>query len=325
MKQKEYGGFLPLELNTGKEWFSKWEDHLSRYNSVKAALDDLIRNALFSCVYVPYYYCPSTIEAIRRTGVRVKLYHINDDFLPANLPDEKDTAVLLVNYFGLMGKDIEQYAKKFRKATVILDNAHAFFSNPLSPSRYFTVYSAKKFFGVPDGAYLTGPISNDGRFPPTLAADYSGFLLTAYEKGTNAAYEEKKRVDGLLASTYGGMSELAQGLLKNVDYERVRTRRTENYSQLRGAFAYINELDLPEKSAAYLFPLYLKDRGEKMKKVLISSRIYVPTLWNGADLMEKGTNFETSLAKNTLFLPVDQRYDEEDMSVLIEKVKEILS
>lgn len=40
--KNEYGGFLPLELNPGNEYFVEYEDMLCRFNSVKAALNYLI-------------------------------------------------------------------------------------------------------------------------------------------------------------------------------------------------------------------------------------------------------------------------------------------
>lgn len=324
MKELAYGGFLPLELNPGIERFAFWEKDLQRFNTVKAALDSVIRHLNCPLIRVPYYYCPSTLEAIRRTGAEVRLYHIDDELMPVDLPDEAGSAIMLVNFFGVMEDRIAELARRFEKATVIVDNAHAFFADPLSPETTFNVYSAKKFFGVPDGAYLIGPQHKDDELPPACGADYAGFLLTSYEQGTNAAYQEKKRVDDLLSASYGGMSALACGLLKNVDYDRVRKARAENFAVMKETFAAINALALPADCPAYLFPLYLPGRGEALKKSLIGEKIYAPTLWNGPDLLSNGTSFELSLAKDTVFLPIDQRYERQDMSHIINRVKEYL-
>ena len=37
-KNKEYGGFLPLELNPGQEYYYEYEDHMVRFNCAKAAV-----------------------------------------------------------------------------------------------------------------------------------------------------------------------------------------------------------------------------------------------------------------------------------------------
>ena len=60
-----------------------------------------------------------------------------------------------------------------------------------------------------------------------------------------------------------------------------------------------------------------------IRKRLIENKIFVPTLW--ADTLEDeyvGTD-EYLLSKNTLFLPVDQRYDEEDIKYIIDIVRRI--
>ncbi len=321
-RKKEYGGFLPLELNPGAEWFAKYE-RVARFNSVKAALDAILRAERIRRIFVPYFYCPSTLAAIRRSGAEVTLYHIGADLQPLELPDEKDSAVLLVNYFGIQDEQTAKRAASFCRATVIADNAHAFFAPPLPSEKDYSVYSAKKFFGVPDGAYALGP-KLAASADVSCAADYAHFLLLSYEQGTNAAYAEKKQVDALLDGRYGPMSALARGLLQNVDYERVRLRRKENFSLLRCAFHNENGLRLEKDCPAYLFPLYLEGRGAAYKSRLVREKIYVPTLWSGEELQNEGNDFERSLAEDTLFLPLDQRYDPKDIKEIIEAVKEIL-
>lgn len=64
--RQEYGGFLPLELNPGKEWFDGYQDNLRRFNSVKATIVHAICLTDIQEIYVPYYYCPSTTEAIKK-------------------------------------------------------------------------------------------------------------------------------------------------------------------------------------------------------------------------------------------------------------------
>ena len=153
-RKKEYGGFLPLELNIGKGYFSEYESVLSRFNSVKAGLEFIIKNSKASKLFLPCYYCPSTTEAILRTGIEVVFYHIDKEMQPIDIQDEVGSLIILVDYFGVLGKKIENIAMGFSNAEVILDRAHAFFSRPVLRDNVYNIYSAKKFFGVPDGAYL---------------------------------------------------------------------------------------------------------------------------------------------------------------------------
>ena len=63
-----YGGFLPLELNEGQEFFTDYTDYLRRYNSVKAGLYYLLEIISVKKIYLPYYYCPTTTDAIKSTS-----------------------------------------------------------------------------------------------------------------------------------------------------------------------------------------------------------------------------------------------------------------
>lgn len=316
----EYGGFLPLELNDGQEHFIKYKDFLRRYNSIKAALYYLIETLPVRRIYIPYYYCPTTTDAIKCTGIDVSFYHINDDLLPEELPDESGSAVLLVNYFGVRSGELRKLTDNFRNSVVIADNAHSFFSEPVMRDGIYQVYSAKKFFGVPDGAYLVGSSVAPAGETTGYSHNYAGFLLTSYEAGTNAAYSMKKAADKVIADSPGNMSSLALGLLRNVDYGRTFRRREDNFSILHQRVGNYNELSLPDRCAAYLYPFLLAGRGRELKRYLIQNRIYVPTLWSGDDLLKNGNDFELSMSDDAVFLPVDQRYDSDDMNYIAESL-----
>lgn len=321
--KKEYGGFLPLELNPGREYFAEYEDALSRFNSVKAAMDFLIGKLGGMRIFVPYYYCPSTIEAIRGTGLTVCFYHIGSNLMPVSLPDKSGDVVLLVDYFGVCTDRVVEFAHNFRNAEIIIDRAHSFYSKPIIEEHIHNVYSAKKFFGVPDGAYLISKAALSYAEVPSSAHDYAAYLFAAYEEGTNFAYRMKKDVDKKLAADYASMSKLAIGLLENVDYDRVEKQRIENYNVLYKAFRDVNELILPESCTAYQFPLLISNRGKYIKKRLIENKIFVSTLWSGRDLQEQGNAFELNLMENAVFLPMDQRYDRADMKFIINTIKEM--
>ncbi len=319
----EYGGFLPLELNPGQEYFQEYEEHLARFNTVKVALTFLIGSIQPDRIYVPYYYCPTTTEAIWKTGVETCFYHVGESLLPAEIPDESGSLVVLVDYFGILGEKITEIAGSFQNAAVILDRAHAFYEKPFLNDHIHQVYSAKKFFGVPDGAYLISSLAGKADRTLTDAHTYAGYLLTTYEVGTNAAYAMKKDTDRMLAEKALGMSKLSLGLLCNLDYGQVRRKRIENYKVLYSLLKDYNDLELPKESAAYLFPLLMKGCGAKVKQLLVKERVYVPTLWEGKDLLAHGNDFELAMKDHAIFLPMDQRYDPTDMEYIADLVKDL--
>lgn len=321
----EYGGFLPLELNPGSEYFLKYEPYLGRFNSVKAGLDYLIKKIGKKRIFIPYYYCPSTTEAIKSMGIEVCFYHISNKFEIESIKDDKDSIVLLVDYFGICEEIVNSVAIIFKNADLIIDRAHNFFAQPIDAQNIHNIYSAKKFFGVPDGAYVVSKLVIPNEEALTASHTYADYLLLTYEEGTNAAYSMKKAADQQLGSNYGNMSKLAKGLLENVDYERVREQRKGNYCILREAFNEENELTLPENAVPYQFPLLLTEKGRRIKRQLIENHIFVSTLWSGKDLQENGNRFETSMMNDCIFLPIDQRYDSSDMNYIITEVRKMLN
>lgn len=62
---------------------------------------------------------------------------------------------------------------------------------------------------------------------------------------------------------------------------------------------------------------------EKNKIRVGEKKIFVSTLWKGKELLKKGNEFEINMSDNAVFLPIDQRYDEEDMRFLANTVLEM--
>lgn len=322
--KKEYGGFLPLELNDREEYFAKYEPYLMRFNSVKAAFYEVIKKSNKDKIYIPYYYCPSTIEAIKKTGIETVFYHIDSNLEIESVSDDKDSIVLLVDYFGIKDAYVNTKVKEFIQAEVIIDRAHDFYAKPVDQYNIHNVYSAKKFFGIPDGAYLVSRQAHSQKQILSEGNKYASYLLKTYECGTNVSYSMKKDTDLYLATNYACMSKLSLGLLKNIDYLKVKEKRCSNYEVLRKAFIHINELSLPIDCPAHQFPLLIKGKGEKIKHDLVEEKIYVSTLWSGDDLKQKGNEYEVNMMKNTIFLPIDQRYNAEDMEYLVDRIMEML-
>lgn len=69
-----------------------------------------------------------------------------------------------------------------------------------------------------------------------------------------------------------------------------------------------------------MYPLLIKD-GAAIRKTLQKEKTYIPTLW--PDVMEEcGSNsLEYRYAADILPIPVDQRYEIEDMRKILEIMK----
>lgn len=338
MKNKEYGGYLPLELNNGEEYF-KEEHRLIRFNSIKSGITFAISKVRPKRVLVPFYYCPTTIEHIRKV-CDISFYHVDEQLCPFDYEafredDRTDVVIILVDYFGTRYEEIVELANKISKATILLDFAHDFYAKPLIRSNVYNLYSAKKFFGVPDGSYV---VSHDITCYDTekykklsMSGDYNSYLIESYEKGTNAAYLKKKDADKIIASRYDTMSILARGLLKNVNYARVRERRISNFNILNNSLSMYNHysIDNSRQYPAYYYPLMVADMDdiicERIKNTIVNNKIYIPTMWVGDALRVEGLPYEKRFTSRFIFLPIDQRYNIDDMIYISERVIRVIN
>ena len=146
-----------------------------------------------------------------------------------------------------------------------------------------------------------------GRFERTASEFYDDYVTEEEKIGS---WEIKR------------MSKLSDNLLHGIDYEYTKRRRTENFEFLDSCLRDINKLKLRIPSGPYMYPLYI-DNGNMARKKLQKQKIYIPTLWpdvlNVCDVLE----LEYDMARNILPVPVDQRYEIEDMRYLIEVIKDV--
>ena len=142
------GGYFELELRKGEEY----HNHAIRLNTGRNALELILKTKKYSKVFIPYFTCDTVLEPFNKLGIDYEFYSINKKLEPVfNYQKiQADMGFLYTNYFGIKDDFISIIAKKLKN--LIIDNAQSFFSKPLEGIDTF--YSARKFFGVPDGAYL---------------------------------------------------------------------------------------------------------------------------------------------------------------------------
>jgi hypothetical protein len=146
---KPIGGYF--ELESGYSERKEYYPEAIALNSGRNALEYLIKIRNIRKIYLPSYICHSVIEKIDQYNIKKEFYHIDEHLSPvlSGLTDPKST-VLFINFFGLKQDVIIGLRNKIEN--LIVDNSQAFFCPPATQTDTF--YSCRKFFGVPDGAYL---------------------------------------------------------------------------------------------------------------------------------------------------------------------------
>lgn len=308
---KPIGGYHELELAKGVEYHAE----AIRLNSGRNALEYTLRARHYRRVYLPLYVCDVLLQPLAKLAIPHAAYHINERFEPVFDFDslEDDEAFLYVNYFGLFDKVVESLARRCRN--LIVDNAQAFYSKPLPGVDTF--YSPRKFFGVPDGAYLYTSQLLDEALQRDESYERCEHLLRRIDNGPEDAFLQfLKSKDVFNDLPLRSMSNLTSRILQGIDYTDVARRRVSNFVTLHEALKGMNSIDceLREGQVPMVYPFLGHRKG--LRDHLISRRIYVARYWpNVPDRTEEG-EVEGELAKDLAPLPIDQRYGTLEMGHL---------
>lgn len=311
---KEIGGYFGLEAFTGQEYHAG----LLALNNGRNALLYLLKARNVKKLYIPWFLCDSVSNLCDRYGYAYEYYGIDCDFMPVfKKSPGADEYLYVVNFYGQLSNDVARQLKA-RYGNIIFDNIHAFFQKPVEGID--TIYSCRKFFGVPDGGYLATDAVLEAELPLDVSKDRMKHILGRFEGNASDYYADFKANDHSFGELeLRSMSALTHNLLRAVDYETVRRRRNENYALLDAALGAVNSLSLHTPEGPYAYPFYCPN-GMVIKKKLAKEGIFVATLWPNVLGMED--SLEKDYAENILPLPCDQRYDGEDMKQIVQAIVE---
>ena len=304
---REIGGYIELDTYTGSMLYADGV----KLNCGRNALAYLIEAKKIKKIYMPKYMCDSNDKILVDNGVEVVRYNIGLDFKPQI--KEWDGWLYIVNFYGQLSNE---YLSMLGDR-IIVDNAQAYFQEPIQ--NIDTLYTCRKFFGVADGAilYTDSKLEIEER---DESYERMNFLLGRYERTASEFYQEYVDNNKFFRNEpIKLMSKLTENLLHGIDYEMVKKKRTGNFSYLHRQFSSINKLRLTVPQGAFMYPLYIEN-GAEVRKRLQTKKIFIPTLWPAVFDNCDEDEFEYDLAKNILPIPVDQRYEEQDMQYIVEEI-----
>jgi len=315
---REIGGYLELDDFVQNEYYKD----LIALNSARNAFVYLARAKNISKVYLPYYLCDSVSKVCDRENIIYEFYHIDRMFMPIfEKTLQKNEYLYIVNYYGqLTNIQIKKFKELYNN--IIIDNVQAFFEEPVEGID--TIYSCRKFFGVPDGAYLFTDAKNID-LSTDSSKDRMKHLLGRYESNcASDYYSDFQANDNMFESLeVMHMSKITKNILGAIDYNKVIEKRNENWKLYHSNLKDINKLDLCVTKAPYMYPFYCENASE-IRKRLIAKKIYIPILWPNIFEFDN-CDIEKDLANNILPLPCDQRYDKKDIESVISELVNYIS
>jgi len=306
----EIGGYFGLEEFVNKEFYSD----LIAVNNARNALLYILKAKNVKKLFIPYYLCDSISKLCSREGYDYEYYHIGENFLPVF--DKKlinDEYLYIVNYYGQISNEYmrQQQAKH---GNIIIDNVQAFFQKPVDGID--TVYSCRKFFGVPDGGYVSTDKTLEESIPVDISMDRMKHILGRFEGTCSSDYysDFKKNEDFINNLELRLMSKVTRNILRGIDYLSICQKREENFTFLHEKLKSLNQIKILVPVGPFAYPFFCKN-GINIRKKLAEKKIYVATLW--PDIASSECSLEKTMADNILPLPCDQRYGKNEMQYIL--------
>ncbi len=328
--------------NENFNFYKKYFKNYKLFFSGRDALRFLLRKLSESYFYLlPSYLCYEVIRPFEELNLNYDFYRIY--FQPAPLIDfdnlkkkakkHKNPLIVIIEYFGFT----YDYSLEF---PFILDISHSLLSERERKWEVKPLYifgSLRKLLPLTDGGILfyNENLSNEVAKPDPkmfltkFSANLIRFLHNIIPEETEFLYSyaynklDKKFEEALSKSKNPKkISLLSEYLLKRIPFKKFKQRRRENFEYL---LSHMNNKkikpmfnNLPDKIVPLNFPFWSEEK-EKIKKLLVSHRIYPPTLWSYIpNTIQKGEFPEVyEVPKKLLSLPCDHRYNLNHMDKII--------
>jgi len=311
----EIGGYIELERFHG----SIYHDGAIALNCGRGCLAYLIAARQIEKMLVPSFLCDSVTSLCLREGVSLREYSVGEDLQPVwNFEVAEGEYLLLVDYYGQLTNESRMHAGEISFGRLIVDETQNYFALP--QEGVDTLYTCRKYFGVPDGGFLyTDALRIEG-LARGESRERVGYLIGRLERSAEEFYADAAANNESFADEPALiMSRFTENMLRAIDYERVIASRNANYEQLEAEFGKVNQLDLSKPVGPFAYPLLLED-GMRLKRELAQEGIFVPTLWpNVAEQAED--DLARRYARDILPLPVDQRYGPAEMDAIVHALK----
>lgn len=317
-----FGGVLPLAPVGVGEMAHPNALALSTGRACLALIADVLKPA---AVYVPFYTCNTVFQPFVERGILLKFYAIGDDFRPLYPPVlQPGEYFLWTDYFGLCGHITTQIIAQYGDR-LIIDDTQSFFSGRHEGCWSFT--SARKWFGVPDGAFLFAPVPLRTEAPRFEGASLQHLLLSRLGRAVAALKNEYAYEGGLTAAIHR-ISAAAEIRLRGIDMARMAHIRRTNFAALHGRLCRHNQLagflNTCGTGVPFCYP-FLSDRS--LPRLSMAMRgVHLSAMWfDAAARAGEGYARERMLARSLLVLPVDPRYDAADMMRLSDLILSAMS
>ena len=293
-------------------------------------------------VNLPAYLCKSVLLPITELGLTYSFYKVDEEL--ASHPDSVEgSAVLLIHYFGWLNKSTDRIRKDAasRSFYLIEDTTHALLSDwEMSEINKNLVFMTPRKFGpAPLGGWCSVDTEVEAASKETEAmawqsvaarlvrAFYLDKQLSSSDIEMETFYLRVLREVELFLDHHPtdiGLPQIAREIIAGLNWDEIANRRRENWRCLHDLLdGQVDAIltSMPENVVPLGYMIRVKGR-DRLRSRLASHRIFCPVHWALPNEVDPQIFPEAALLSNTcMTIPIDQRYDKDDMVRIAEVLK----
>lgn len=343
-----------IELQTPKQFGCNGTDYVwlsTGRSAIRFVIKSILeRNpSIVKRVLLPPFTCHTVIEPFIKAGFEIHYYNVDrslnssiDSLLETSIA-KKVSILLFHRYYGfntIIGEIIKLDELRKRGIIILEDCTQCLYSNFEKKYADYTFGSTRKWSGTPDGGFA---VCATGRFTdkPTqfddnlekikIVASFNKYKYLFEGKGEKSLYLKQFRdAEDIIDEQKGwyAIGEMSAKLQSNLDIAELSIKRQLNFETLLINFpnsykidTLFNKLDIGV--VPLYFPIIVKDRTS-LQQFFFKKAIYVPVVWPKPRCQTLVCEEAEYLYEHLLCIPVDQRYDKDDMMRVISVIKDYL-
>lgn len=298
-------------------------------SSLRLILDSGMRNRKF---LLPDYLCKIILDVFDERSIEYDFYRVNRD-LSVNFSDIKNKkfdVLYLISYFG-QRHNIAGWLSKNRNALIIEDGAFTpVLERPMNIKNWIGFNSFRKMSYLPEGSIIKSSIKLRDELVAKKDAKFIELKYKAkrikYEYLTRNKYSQNKyldlfvRAEEFLNKQTGIYSISNRGFFNLFEFyrnfEKEYTVRQRNFEVLN---RHLKDVSIRIKPEYYSFYVLDVNRRDELKAYLFSKKIFLPVHWPAIE------GRDNILYQRVLSIPVDSRYDQDDMAKIARFVRGFLN
>jgi len=292
-----------------------------------AAMIDEITKDSSAEIFFPDNYCRQTIKVIlgkaTNKNVTVTFYDQLKSLLKLQNKQDSIKILLIMHFNSVFDQEAIRSFEELDSRFVLIED---FVQHPLEISKRkgkYSINSLRKILPL-DVAVCYGLTSKDNYIQDP--SDYYKLKRKAERKKTeflintsNTDHEKQylKLFKEAELSLVNDKIYLAQNLdveiLKTIDFEEILTKRRKNYKFLYSKLIGLSDIEI--LPGDYFQMMILTGAQQKIKVKLAEQGIFTSIHW---------LDSQTEISRNELSIPIDHRYDLEDMNRIFNTLSKIL-